>query len=61
MLIQLLVILFLIGLGLWAITQFPLDNTIRQIIRVILIVVAVLAVLDALGVLPSGIPSLLRA
>ena len=54
-LIQLLVVLILIGLGLWAVEQLPLDGTIVRIIRVVAVFIAVLFVLAAFGLLPAGL------
>ena len=48
MLLSVLVVLFLVGLALWALGQFPIDPTIYTIIRVVLIVFAALYCLDAL-------------
>ena len=48
MVIELLVVLVLAGLVLWAVSQFPLDATIARLIRVVVIVAVVLWVLGAL-------------
>ena len=48
-LISLVVALLIVGVVLWAITQIPLDPTIRQIIRVLVIVFALFYCLRALG------------
>ena len=49
MLISLLVVLVLLGLLLWALEQFPLDATIKTIIKVVAVVFAVLYCLSAFG------------
>ncbi len=47
MLIQLIVVLLVVGVVLWAISAFPaIDPTMKQIIRVIVILVAVLYVIN---------------
>ena len=52
-LISIVVVLILCALALWVIDQFPLDATIKKIIRVVVIVFVVLWLLSALGVLPN--------
>lgn len=48
-LVQIVVILVLLALGLWVLSQFPaLDPTIVKVIRVLVIVFAVLIALNAL-------------
>jgi Na+/glutamate symporter len=47
MLIELIVVLILAGLVLWALGQLPVDATIARIIRVVVICAAVLWVLGA--------------
>jgi low temperature requirement protein LtrA len=56
MLITLIVTLIVIGVLLWAITQIPMDDTMRKIVRVVVIVLAVLWVVSVLfpGALPLG-------
>jgi hypothetical protein len=49
--ISLIVVLVVIGVALWAIQQIPMDNTVRAIIRVVVILFAVLWLLSALGLL----------
>ncbi len=44
--IQLLVVLVVLGLALWALEQLPIDATIRQIIRVVVIVLIILWLLS---------------
>ena len=48
MLINLLIVLVLAGLTLWALAQVPLDATIARLIRVVVIVAVVLYCLSAL-------------
>lgn len=52
--IQLIVVLALVGLALWAIQQFPIDAAIMKVIRVVVIVVVILWVLEVFGMLPSA-------
>jgi len=47
-LIQVLVVLIIVGLILWAISQFPLDPTISRLIRVVLIVMVCLWLISML-------------
>jgi hypothetical protein len=55
LLIQLVIVLVVVGLALWVISQIPMDATIAKIIRVIVIVVVCLWVLYVLvGLLPPG-------
>jgi hypothetical protein len=55
-LVQLLVVLVVIGLLLWAIeTAIPMDPTIKQIIRVVVIVAICLWLLSIFGLLPHRI------
>jgi hypothetical protein len=56
-LIQLLIVLLIAGLILWAISQFPLDPTIVRMVRVIIIVVVVIYLIYALVPLLGGGPS----
>jgi len=54
-LIQVIIVLVIIGLALWIISQIPMDPTIARIIRVIVIVVLCLWLLYVLiGFLPAG-------
>ncbi len=55
MIVSLIVVLVLLGLLLWALEQFPLDATIKTIIKVVAVVVAVLYVLQAFGLFHSGL------
>jgi len=52
--IQLIVLLILIGLALWAAGQMPIDATILKIIRVVVIVVVILWLLEVFGLLPNA-------
>jgi hypothetical protein len=54
MLIQLVVVLIIVGLLLWAANQLPIDGTIKTIIRVIVIVAVCLWLLQVVGLLPMG-------
>ncbi len=47
-------VLVIVGLLLWALTQFPIDATIAKLIRVVVIVVAAIYVLYTLFNLLSG-------
>ena len=51
-LISILVAIAVVGLILWAISQFPLDPTIAKILRVVVIVALCLWLLSAFGLLP---------
>lgn len=54
-LIQILIVLLIAGLILWAVSQFPIDATIARIIRVVIIVVVCIWLIYALaGMLPGG-------
>ena len=51
-LVDLIVVLVVVGVLLWAIQQFPaIDPTIKQIIRVLVVVFAVLYVLQMVGLI----------
>jgi len=55
MLIQILVVLLIAGLILWAVSQFPIDPTIARIIRVVIIVVVCIWLIYWLAaLLPAG-------
>lgn len=55
-LIQLIVMLVIIGLLLWAVESVvPMDPTIKQIIRVIVIVAVCLWLLSLFGLLPGSL------
>ena len=54
--VPLIVGLVLVGLSLWALSQFPaIDATIKKIVWVLLIVVAVLWVMQCCGLLHFGV------
>ncbi len=58
-LIQIIVVLALAGLALWAISQFPLDATIAKLIRVIIVVaVAIWAIYLLAGLFGGGVAPL---
>lgn len=56
----LLVVLVLVGVGLYLLTLIPMDAAILTIIRVVVILACVLYVLSAFGVLDVPIPRVHR-
>lgn len=58
--IGLLVLLVLVGVGLYLIEQIPMDTSIRTIIRVVVILCVVLYVVSAFGVLDIPLPRVNR-
>lgn len=50
--IQILVVLILIGVALYLVQLIPMDATIRNVIRVIVLLLVVLWVLSIFGLLP---------
>jgi VIT1/CCC1 family predicted Fe2+/Mn2+ transporter len=56
MLISLIVTLIIVGVCLYILTLIPMDNVIKQIIRVVVLLVALLYVLEALGIWHSSVP-----
>ena len=59
LLIWLVVVLLILGVVLWALSQFPIDATIYRLIRVVVIVVAVIFVIYILmSLLPGAAPRL---
>jgi hypothetical protein len=56
MLISLIVTLVVVGVALYILTLIPMDNVIKQIIRVVVLLVALLYVLEALGIWHSSLP-----
>lgn len=53
-LIQLVIVLVVLGVILWAVNSYiPMDATIKKILNVVVILVAVLFVLSAFGILGS--------
>jgi hypothetical protein len=62
-LIQIIVVLLIVGLLLWAISQFPIDATIARVIRVVIIVVVciwLIYILAGFAGGPSTSPGLFR-
>jgi hypothetical protein len=56
-LIELVVILALVGMALWAIqTYLPIDPTMKRVIHIVVIVVVVIYLLRVFGVLGHDIP-----
>jgi hypothetical protein len=54
-LIQIVIVLLIAGLILWAVSQFPIDATIARIIRVVIILVVCIWLIYWLaGLLPAG-------
>ena len=58
--ISLLVLLILVGVGLYLLTLIPMDPAILTIIRVVVILACVLYVLSAFGLLDVPLPKLHR-
>ena len=55
LLIQLLILLLVVGVVLWGLSQFPIDPTISKLIRVIVIViVAIYCIYLLAGFLPTA-------
>jgi hypothetical protein len=52
-LVSLIVILIVVGLLLWAITQLPLDPMITHIIRILIVLFVILWLLQAFGLLDA--------
>ena len=55
---DLLIVLALLGVGLYLLTLIPMDPIMVTIIRVVVILIAALYVLDALGIVKTGMPRL---
>jgi type IV secretory pathway TrbL component len=53
--VSIVVVLILVGLALWAISQIPMDATIARLLRVVVIVAVVLWLLQALGLLSGHV------
>ena len=54
-LVSIVIVLIIVGLALWVISQIPMDPTVARIIRIIIIVVVCIWLLYWLvGMLPSG-------
>ena len=49
--ISVLVVLVLVGLVLWVVSQLPLDVTIKRIIHVVVVVLVIIWLLQAFGLL----------
>lgn len=58
--IGLLVLLVLVGVGLYLIEQIPMDGSIKVIIRVVVILCVVLYLVQAFGLLDVPLPRLGR-
>jgi uncharacterized membrane protein len=58
MLVSLIVVLIVLGLVLWGVSQLPLDPTIVKLIYVVVIIFAVLYLLKAFGLLAGELPKL---
>lgn len=56
LLLQIIIVLAIAGIALWALGQFPIDPTISKIIRVLVIVVVAIWALYLLVGLPGGGP-----
>ena len=54
--IALIVLLVLVGVGLYLVEQIPMDAAIKTIIRVVVILCVVLYLLSALGVMDLPLP-----
>ena len=50
MLIDLIILLVVIGVGLYLLNLIPMDATVRKIVHVVIILFAILLVLRALGI-----------
>ena len=58
--IGLIVLLILVGVGLYLVEQIPMDASIKTIIRVVVILCVVLYILQAFGLLDMPLPRLGR-
>ena len=57
LLIQILIVLLVVGVILWGLTQFPIDPTIMKLIRVVIVVVVAIWLIYVLaGMLGAGHP-----
>lgn len=56
-LIQIVIVLVIVGVLLWALTQFPIDPAISNIIRVVVIVCVAIWLLYALLGMAGGLPA----
>lgn len=55
-LIQIIICLVIVGVVLWAITQFPIDPVIANLIRIVVIVVVAIWLLYLLLGMAGGVP-----
>lgn len=55
LLLQIVLVLVIVGIVLWAITQFPIDPTIARVIRVVVIVVVAIWLVYILFGLAGGV------
>jgi hypothetical protein len=53
-LIQLIVVLVVVGVALYLVQTIPMDQTIKTIIRVVVILAVILWLLEAFGLLSGG-------
>jgi len=60
LLIHLLIVLLILGVVLWGVSQFPLDPTIMRLIKVVAIVVVAIWLIYVLAGLAGGIPVMRR-
>lgn len=54
--ITIIVILILVGVGLYLLELIPMDATVRTVVRVLVIVFAILYVLSAFGLFSLPVP-----
>ncbi len=59
-LISIIVALVIVGIVLWALTQFPIDPTIAKLIRVLVIVIVAIWICYTLLGLAGGVHPILR-
>lgn len=55
MLVSLIIFLIVLGVVAYFISLIPMDGTILQVIRVLIILIAIFAVLDAIGITHTGL------
>ncbi|TVQ24487.1 MAG: hypothetical protein EA383_11200 [Spirochaetaceae bacterium] len=54
-LIQLIVVLVVVGVILWAINNYiPMQGNIKKILNVVVVIVVIIFILDAFGILNTG-------
>ncbi len=56
--IEIVIVLCIVGLLLWIVSQIPMDPTIARIIRVVVIVIVCLWLLTLLSGMFSGLPGM---